>query len=115
MSEENFERSLSAALEQLGPPNEEMLLEPEGARAVRETDRLFKDGSGAEDATQAALEVLNAGPPVMYNRGGGFAGAARDIGTSILDGLLGLYVPIDAVPAWLPPSQRYMHEQTWTG
>jgi hypothetical protein len=59
--------------------------------------------------------VLNAGPPVMYNRGGGFAGAARDIGTSILDGLLGLYVPVDAVPAWLPPSQRYVHEQTWTG
>jgi hypothetical protein len=51
----------------------------------------------------------------MYNRGGGFAGAARDIGSSMLDGLLGLYVPIDAVPAWLPESQRYMHEQTWTG
>jgi hypothetical protein len=113
MSEENFERSHSAALERLRPPTEEMLLEPEGARAARAIDRMLKDGSGTEAATQAVLEELNAGPPVMYTRGGGFAGAARDIGTSILDGLLGLYVPVDAVPVWLPPSQRYMHEQTW--
>ena len=115
MPEEHFERAHSIAVEQLGPPNDDMLFEPESAHATRQIDGLFKNGSDADHATHAALEVLNAGPPVMYTRGGGFAGAARNIGTSLLDDLLGLYVPIDAVPAWLPLSQRYMHEQAWMG
>ncbi len=37
------------------------------------------------------------------------------MGSSILDDLLGLYLPTEALPVWLPPAQRYMHEQIWPG
>jgi hypothetical protein len=86
------ERSLAAAaLDQLRPPTDEMLFEPETAKASRELDQMLKHGSGEIEKTQAALHALNTGPPVMYTRGGGFAGAARvGIGSSFLDDLLGL-------------------------
>src|SRR5829696_8181548 len=116
-TEKADERSLAAqALTLLNPPTEAMLLDAETTKAVQEFDRMFKHGPADAKARQAVLDSLGDGPPIMYTRGGGFGvSTVADAGLSFRDALLGLYVPVEAEPSWLPASQRYMHEQTWNG
>jgi len=103
------------ALTRLTPPTDAMLFDRETGKAIEELDRIHKRGPADARSAQEVLEALNAGPPVMYTRGGGFGlGTVVDAGTSsFLDAFLGLYVPVEGKPTWLPASQRYMHEQTW--
>lgn len=104
------------ALELLQPPTAAMLLEPDTADATQRLDQYFKHGTADAQTVQAVLDALNGGPPLTYTRGGG-SGAASvvDVRPSILDAILGLYVPVEAEPAWVPASQRYIHEQRWSG
>jgi hypothetical protein len=104
-----------AALERLTPPTQAMLLEADVAKATRKLDRMFKRGAADEYAVTGVLDSLADGAPVMYTRGGGI-GATGVLETgSFLEALKGIYVPTEAEPTWLPASQRYMHEQIWTG
>jgi hypothetical protein len=104
------------ALRQLTAPSDDMVLDAESARVLPELDRLLRERVDDLQARQTSIDALSAGPPVMYTRGGGgISAAAGRVGSSLLDDLLGLYLPIEGVPAWLPPAQRYVHEQTWPG
>ena len=86
---------------QLTVPTEEMLLDAETADVLPELDRIVRGRVDDRAALDASIEASSSGPPIMYTRGGsGLGVAARDVGSSILDGLLGLYVPTEAVPVW---------------
>lgn len=105
-----------AGLEGLAPPAQSMLLDTEIAQATTELDRLFKGDVRDERAVLGVVDRLSEGSPTMYTRGGGGLGARRAFEpVSYLDALLGIYVPVDGEPTWLPTSQRYMHDQIWTG
>lgn len=106
---------VTRALEELAPPNEAMLLDAKTAAAVNEFDRIRRSTSEDARATVAALHILNDGPPLMHTRGGVGAGAVYNPRVSILGLLLGIYAPVEAEPSWLPATQRYVHEQTWSG
>lgn len=105
----------AGALKLLRPPTEAMLFDAETAKAAQELDRMLKRGTGNKQTTRAVLDALNVGSPVLYTRGGGFGATTVVEGPSFLEALRGLYVPVEALPEFLPASQRYMHEQTWPG
>jgi len=60
------------------------------------------------------VAALNDGPPILATRGGRFS-TGIDVSGSWFDALSGLYLPEEGLPSWLPASQRYVHDQIWTG
>ncbi len=105
----------ASTTQSLDSPTADVLFDGETTAAVRELDRIFQDGTFDQRATSAVVEKLNDAPPIMYTRGGAFADRIGvNSGGSILELLRGIYVPVEAEPAWLPASQRYIHEQIWT-
>src|SRR5262245_2389928 len=94
-SDKTDERALTAEdLTRLTPPADAMLFDRETDKAIEELDRIYKRDPADARSAQSVLEALNAGPPVMYTRGGGFGvGTLVDAGTSsFLDAFLGLYI-----------------------
>jgi hypothetical protein len=116
-TDKSDERSVAVrALKQLSPPSAAMLFDADTVAAVDELDRVRGYRTADARATAAVVKALNDGPPIMYTRGGGFGtGTVVNPQSSFLDTLLGLFVPVEAGPSWLPATQRYMHEQIWPG
>jgi hypothetical protein len=104
-----------AALERLAPPTQAMLLDADVATATRKFDRMFKRGVADQQAVHSVLDLLADGSPTMYTRGGGIGESTTLEPTSILEALMGIYAPVNGEPTWLSASQRYMHDQTWSG
>lgn len=104
----------TGALDELTPPTTAMLFDGAAAGAIEELDRARASGQLDEAATEAALKKLNDGPPLLPTRGGtSVVGTVADIGSSFLDLMHGVFVPVEGEPSWLPAAQRYVHDEVW--